>query len=148
MSIKTFQNTKAQAILIFLLITVAMLMLLYLSLSTLSSILSSYSTKSTVYTGFSDVANSLANDIMSIIVFLPRGAELTYNKTIPMQIGGVTYTVEYDPNTESITLEVMSSAEPDVSGYRTSLNISGLKWEGRITLQNTSAEVITIHVRR
>jgi hypothetical protein len=149
MSIKMFRNIKAQGVLIFLLITVAMLLLLYLSLSTLGSVLSSYSAKSTIYTGFSDIANSLANDVVSIVVFLPHGAEITYNKIIPMKIGGATYTVRYNPNTECIILEVLSApAEYNIIGYTTSINISGLRWEGDISIYNSSAEIITIRVGR
>ena len=142
----TLQNTKAQGVLIFLLITMAMMILIYMSMSALGDALSVYGAKSAVYSGFSDVANSIANDIVAIVVFLPHGAKIEYNKTIPTEIGGVIYTVTYDPLTENVIVSPIQ--ETKVGRYEAYVYLSGIKYEGRINISVSSAQVVSISVSR
>ena len=148
MSIKTFRNGKAQGVIIFLLITASMMLMLYFAISTLGDTLTIFGAKSAVYSGFSDVANSIANDILTIVITLPHGSEIIYNKTVPTKIGGVTYTVTYE--NENVTVKVLGGY-PELGGYYQTVYLSGLKWEineSAIKISNTSAETICIDVRR
>ncbi|WP_457548563.1 hypothetical protein [Archaeoglobus sp.] len=145
---RTSQDSNGQGVILFLLITASLMIMLYFTISSLGETLEIFGAKSSIYRGFSDVANSIANDIVTIVIFLPHGSRIIYNKTIPTEIGGVTYTITYED--ENVTVKVLSGY-PEIAGYYQTVHLSGLRWEvneSAITIKNTSAETVVIDVRR
>ncbi len=109
-----------------------------LAVQTMGSYLEDYGKKVSIYGGFSDVANCLANDITTIILTVPHHTEIRYTKEVPSEMGGVIYYVNY--SNETLTVYDHS--------YSEKVHLSGLKWEGDVRLSGVSAGVVVLDVKR
>ena len=131
---------RGQGVIIFLMISLAMMMMLYISLIVLSGTMERICRSVTVESRLNDLANSIANDLTGAIIFLPHNTSMNYSKVIPAKVAGESYYVEYDAENERVTLESRTS--------EISIFISGLRYEINGSLNKTGVGVIWINVSR
>gem|GEM_PF-3521364 len=131
---------KGQGVMIFLMISLAMMMMLYISLIVLSGTMECICRSITVESRLNDLANSIANDLTGAIIFLPHNTSMNYRKVIPAKVAGESYYVEYDAENERVTLESQTS--------EISIFISGLRYEVKGSLSKAGVGVIWINVSR
>jgi len=129
---------KGQGVVIFLIIALVMLSMLYTVISSLGDLLNVIGSSVAVYSRLNDIVNSVANDVFGAVIFLPHDTSLTYNKSIPSNIAGETYGVQYEGET------VCAKS----SKYSACVNLSGLRYETSLSIESYGVGEICINVRR
>lgn len=140
MSTKMHQDLsrKGQSAVIFFVIMASTMVIVSIAVWSLGDYLKSFGRGVSIYGGFSDVANCIANDITTLVIFTPHNTKIRYVKEVPSNIGGKIYYINYSK--EYLTVYDES--------YSYGIHLSGLRWEGDINFTSVSAGVVVIDVGR
>jgi len=122
-------NTEGTATILFTVIVLSMLTIAMTTYMTFSNTIEDFGRKTALQQQFNDIGNSLANDVMSIVIFLPHGGEIRYSKDLPNEIAGNSYTVELNSTEERITLRS--------SNYAVNFTIGGISHEINGSINST-----------